>query len=398
MRICKIWDGDYPWDVRVEKVALSLTEAGHEVHLVARNTHRRPIREKLAEAQVHRLRPWWPLGRRLDAITMFPAFFNPRWITAVLRAARASRAEVLLVRDLPLAPTAIWLGRLLHIPVVLDMAENYPAMMRSLWDAGVHRRTDVLVRNPSLVAAVERWVLSRVDHTFVVVEESRDRLRALGVSPQRITIVCNTPSLSRLEELTPRVHSNGTPLELIYLGLLEAPRGIGVLIDAMARVRNEGISARLTVLGDGRERRNFEERARALGLETNAVRFLGRVPYADAVKLLQTADIGVVPHVANESWNTTIPNKLFDYMAGGLAVLTSNATPAARVVRESAAGLVFQYNDVGDCAAAIQTLADAEFRARCGAAGRRAVAERFHWELDAARMRAAMDRVAAGRD
>src|SRR3954468_7297078 len=70
MRICKIWDGDYPWDVRVEKVALSLTEAGHEVHLVARNTHRRPIREKLAEAQVHRLRPWWPLGRRLDAITM----------------------------------------------------------------------------------------------------------------------------------------------------------------------------------------------------------------------------------------------------------------------------------------------------------------------------------------
>ena len=37
MRICKIWDADYPWDVRVEKVARSLTEAGHEVHLVARN-------------------------------------------------------------------------------------------------------------------------------------------------------------------------------------------------------------------------------------------------------------------------------------------------------------------------------------------------------------------------
>src|SRR5258705_7513918 len=397
MRICKIWDADYPWDVRVEKVAHSLTEAGHQVHLVARNTQRRPAHERLPEAQMHRLRPWRILGRRLDAMTMFPAFFNPRWMSAILGTARRSRAELLLVRDLPLAPTAIWAGRLLGIPVVLDMAENYPAMMRSLWEVGVRRRTDVLVRNPSLVAAVECWVMARVDHTLVVVEESRDRLLSLGVAPERITVGCNTPPLSRLAELTPKVHANGARLELAYLGLLEAPRGIAVLIDAIARIRNAGIRARLTVLGDGRERRNFEARARGLGLDDESVRFLGRVPYTDAVRLLQAADVGVVPHAANESWNTTIPNKLFDYMAGGLAVLTSDAKTAARVVRENAVGLVFRDSDADDCAAAIRELADAEFRARCGAAGRRGGAERFHWELEAARMRAAIERIAAGR-
>jgi glycosyltransferase involved in cell wall biosynthesis len=397
MRICKVWDGDYPWDVRVEKVARSLTEAGHEVHLVARNRQRRPSHERLAEAQVHRLKPWRLLSERLDAMTMFPAFFNPRWIAAIMGTASATRAEIMMVRDLPLAPTAIWVARVLGIPVVLDMAENYPAMMRSLWDVGVHRRTDVLVRNPSVVAAVERWVLTRVDHTLVVVEESRDRLLALGVPPERITVVGNTPPLSRLQELPPRLHTNGEQLELIYLGLLEAPRGIGVLIDAMARARSTGLKARLTVLGEGRERRNFEERARALGLDDSTVRFLGRVPYTDAVRLLQAADVGVVPHAANESWNTTIPNKLFDYMAGGLAVLTSNAKPAARVVRENTAGVVFRDSDVADCAGAIQQLANAEFRARCGASGRRAVAERFNWELDAARMQTAMDRVSTSR-
>ena len=78
MRVCKIWDGDYPWDVRVEKVARSLTEAGHEVHLVARNRQRRPERERLSEAEVYRLKPWPLLGKRLDDATMFPAFFNPR--------------------------------------------------------------------------------------------------------------------------------------------------------------------------------------------------------------------------------------------------------------------------------------------------------------------------------
>jgi glycosyltransferase involved in cell wall biosynthesis len=276
------------------------------------------------------------------------------------------------------------------------MAENYPAMMRSLWDVGVHRKTDVLVRNPSVVAAVERWVLARVDHTLVVVEESRDRILALGVEPEQVTVVGNTPPISRLQELPPRLHTNGDPLELIYLGLLEAPRGIGVLVDAVARARSTGLRARLTVLGEGRERRNFEERAHALGLD-DTVRFLGRVPYADAVRLLQTADVGVVPHAANESWNTTIPNKLFDYMAAGLAVLTSDAKPAARVVRENGAGVVFHDSDVADCAAAIGRLADAEFRALCGASGRRAVAERFNWELDAARMRTAVDSVSKKR-
>jgi len=397
MRICKVWDGDYPWDVRVEKVARSLTEAGHEVHLVARNRQRRRAHEHLAEAHVHRLKPWSLLTERLDAMTMFPAFFNPRWIAAIMRTARAIRAEIMMVRDLPLAPTAIWVARVLDIPVVLDMAENYPAMMRSLWDVGVHRRTDVLVRNPSVVAAVERWVLARVDHTLVVVEESRDRILALGVRPERVTVVGNTPPMSRLQELPPRLHTNGEQLELIYLGLLEAPRGIGVLVDAMARARSTGLRARLTVLGEGRERRNFEERAHALGLDETTVRFLGRVPYTDAVRLLQTADVGVVPHAANESWNTTIPNKLFDYMAGGLAVLTSDARPAARVVRENAAGVIFRDSDAADCAAGIQRLADPEFRARCGASGRRAVAERYNWELDAARMRAALDSVSTNR-
>jgi glycosyltransferase involved in cell wall biosynthesis len=398
MRICKIWDADYPWDVRVEKVAHSLSDAGHEVHLIARNASRRPVDERLPEAHVHRLRPWPMLGRRLDAKTMFPAFVNPRWIAAILGTAKATRADMLMVRDLPLAPTAILAARLLRIPVVLDMAENYPAMMRSLWDVGVHRRTDFLVRNPAVVAAVERWVLARVDHTLVVVEESRDRLHALGVAADRITVVSNTPSLSRLRELTPKRHTDAERLELIYLGLLEAPRGIAVLLDAIARVREAGINLRLTVLGDGRERRNFEERARSLSLDTETVRFLGRVPYGEAVRFLQTAAVGVVPHSANESWNTTIPNKLFDYMAGGLAVLTSNAKPAARVVEESEAGLVFRDRDVSDCAAAIQRLADPEFRARCGTAGRRAVTERFHWELDAARMHAAIARVMAGRN
>src|SRR5690606_13666302 len=61
MRICKVWDAEYPWDVRVEKIARSLSEAGHTVHLVARNRDRRPTEEQLEECHVHRLAPLPPV-------------------------------------------------------------------------------------------------------------------------------------------------------------------------------------------------------------------------------------------------------------------------------------------------------------------------------------------------
>lgn len=394
MRVCKIWDGDYPWDVRVEKVARALTDAGHEVTLVARNRARRAVREKLPEADVRRLEPWGFLGGKLDDATSFPAFFNPRWVSAISRAVRESRANLILVRDLPLAPTAIWVGRRFGLPVVLDMAENYPAMLRGRVQLGVQRPTDIIVRNAVAAELVERWVIAHIDHVLVVVEESRDRIVGLGLPRDKVTVVSNTPPLARLQELAPRPHGAGDSLELIYLGLLEAPRGIGVLLEAVARARRAGVHARLTILGDGRERRAFEAQAASLDLVSPDVRFLGRVPYEEAVRLLQNADVGVVPHFASEHWNTTIPNKLFDYMAGGLAVLTSSAIPAARVVRESNAGLVFKDTDPDECAEAIVKLANPGIRAKLGASGRQAVASRYNWEADSRRLLATTERLA----
>ena len=384
MRICKIWDADYPWDVRVAKVASSLTSQGHEVHLVARNSAARVATETLPEATVHRLRAW-PVGHRLSAATMFPAFFNPRWIGAITATALQTKAEVLLVRDLPLAPTAVWVAKLLGIPCVLDMAENYPAMMQSLYDNQLQKPFDALVRNPRAVAAIERWVLRRVTKVAVVVEESEARLCNLGVAQSRIAVVGNTPPLARVESSKPKMHRNGT-LHLNYLGLLEGPRGLGVVLRAVALGRTRGQQLFLSVIGGGREAPEFRRLAESLGLDDDIVKFHGFVPNADALRLIAEADVGLVPHHATESWNTTIPNKLFDYMAAGLAVITSDAVPAARVVRETGSGAVYPHQDPEALATVFGELASAHVRAEHGRRGRAAVHARYHWELDAARL------------
>ena len=79
LRVVYLWDADYPWDVRTEKVCATLASAGHDVHVVARNRAWRSTRECLPEGTVHRMQPWRFAGRRLDNLLGFPLFFSPRW-------------------------------------------------------------------------------------------------------------------------------------------------------------------------------------------------------------------------------------------------------------------------------------------------------------------------------
>lgn len=381
-RVLYVWDADYPWDVRTEKVCRALVEAGHPVAIAARNSAWRADDEVLPEGRVLRMRPWRRLGPTLERQSSFPAFFNPRWVSHLIDAARQHGADLIMVRDLPLAPTALWVARRLGLPVVLDMAENYPAMIRDNWRTGRAKALDILVRNPALIARVERYVLPRMDHVITVVEESSDRVEALGVPRDRITCVSNRPPAARVRETTPRVQDAAGSVRFTYLGLMEMPRGIVDVLDAAAVLEREAMPIQVDLIGDGRDLALFQSRAKALGLAAPTVRFLGRLENREALRVVATADVGLVPHHADESWNTTIPNKLFDYMAAGLPVITSDAVPAARVVRESEAGLVYRSQDSDDLARCMRALADPALRAQFGAAGRRAIEMRHNWEAD----------------
>lgn len=385
-RVLYVWDGDYPWDVRTERVCAALTAHGYEVHLVARNRRWAPRHQRLSEAIVHRMPPWRALGRRVDGLLAFPAFFNPRWVSLLAETIRSARPDVIIVRDMPLCPTALHAGRRFGIPVLLDMAENYPALVRSNWEAKRHKLIDYAVRNPAAVAAVERYCVPRVDRVMVVIEESGERLaRELGVSPDRIDVVSNTPPRARAEHPRRVVRDADAPLEIAYLGIFAVPRGIGEMIDAAALLRDSGrVKFHMTLLGDGRDMAIFREHAARLGLTPEQVEFTGFVAHEQALSIVARAHVGVVPHRAVEAWNTTIPNKLFDYMAAGLAVITSDAAPVARVVRATRAGEVFRSGDASDLAGAIERLADPRRCAAAGDAGQRAILDRYHWEQDSA--------------
>lgn len=392
MRLLKLYDGDYPWDVRVEKMLRTLVGAGHEVTLVARNLRGRPRRERVDGAEMRRLPSF---GGRAGLLT-FPAFANPLWIHAARAAARECRPERVIVRDLPLAPLGVWLAARLGVPALVDMAEPYPEALRSNWQFDDLGGLDHLLRSPRAADLVERWVLRRSPRVLVVSPESAARLERLGLPPGRCTLVGNTPDLGRMDA-APRQAAvlppgfEGRPI-LLFTGILVGDRGVEVAVAGMKRLRERRPRPALVVIGDGRARPRFEKAVRDEGVQDD-VAFLGWMEHSALPAFIARADVGLLPFHACTHIHTTLANKLFDYMAKGLPVLASDARPMVRVLEETGAGLVFRAGDPDDFARqAAALLDDPARRAACGERGRKAVVETYQWAKDGERLLEAIER------
>lgn len=392
LTIVYIWDAEYPWDVRAEKVCATLTAAGHDVHLVARNRRQAAIVERLPEATVHRMPPWRPLGPRLDGWLGFPAFLNPRWLHLIDRVVRSVSADLIIVRDLPLCPAAIGIGRRRGVPILFDMAENYPALLQKIWETGRGRPLDWLVRNPGGARRVERFALARVDRIMVVIEEAADHIHKLGVPRGRIHVVSNTPPRARATPATRQ-----PTIDVAYLGIMELARGLGLLVDALSELAAMGTRVRTRLIGGGRDLDLIRTRARARGLGADVIEFTGFVPdHGVALAMMAEARIGILPHLVNDWARTTIPNKLFDYMAAGMAVLSSDPPPCRRIIEDSGAGRVFRSGDATDLAKVLgEMLGDNAKLAAHGRAGQAAIETRYNWEADALELLAAVNLTAS---
>jgi glycosyltransferase involved in cell wall biosynthesis len=307
MRVLFVYPSTYPWDVRVEKIATSLREQGHRVHLLSANFDRRESREELNGMVVHRLPrlPRW--AGPLQVAVSLPSPCNPVWFFAMRYLLGRQRFDVMIVRDLQVALAAIAAGRLAGVPVVLDLAENWPALLREWRHHEGWTLQNLLLRHPSPAGVIERLSIRHADHVIVVVEEMRDRLaNELHVSPARISVVMNTPTYRSYVQR----EKEGDRLVLVYLGEVHASRGLELAIRALALVLRRSGQARLRIIGRGKpaQERRLRDLAEKLGI-LKEVQFVEWMPQQEALRVAAEADIGLCPFPASALNDTTISTK-----------------------------------------------------------------------------------------
>ncbi|MDO9377316.1 MAG: glycosyltransferase family 4 protein [Nocardioidaceae bacterium] len=113
-----------------------------------------------------------------------------------------------------------------------------------------------------VAAAVEKLAASLPDHIVAASEGTAERLRGLGVAPDRLTVVPNGVDQAEIDAAP----TSTTVGELLCVGRLLAHKNVHVLLDAVALLHERGRAVTLTVIGTGPERERLLEQVDRLGL------------------------------------------------------------------------------------------------------------------------------------
>ncbi len=373
-----VLENDYPDDLRVEKEASALRHAGHDVHLLALEFGDRHRRERVGPLTVHRVRFPRTLHRKLHPTIVRTPIYGTLWRRWISRFVSDVRPDLLHAHDLPIAGPAVSIARRAGRPSIVDLHEMFPAAIREwgllgnplarwLYDADHWER-------------YERDVCRAADGVVVVVDEARAAIARHGVDPTRVTVVSNTDRVDFGHDVTARPVDEDGPVTFLYIGGFGPHRGLDTIVDAATHLPTDG-SIRIRLVGDGNTRAEIERRVRERSVGA-IVSVHPWVPKAQVAEEIGACHVGLVPHRRSPHTETTIPHKLFLYMAMGRPVLVSDCAPLARVAGDGPVGLVFASGDPADAARAMRELADPARRRSLGSMAAVRVASRYNWERD----------------
>lgn len=199
--------------------------------------------------------------------------------------------------------------------------------------------------------------------------------KIMGVDPSRIkrTYWGVAPTFLQV----PR-RRRSTISRYVYFGALTEEKGAFDLLHALARVRQLGRESwELRVAGWGEEDMLREEAA-TLGI-MEQVTFLGRLDHLELLKVLEWADLAILPSRA-ESFGLAIA----EAQAAGLPVISCRVGAVPEVVRDEITGWLVKARDTKALANAVITaMREPELAFRMGTVAREMVRTHFTWEATA---------------
>jgi glycosyltransferase involved in cell wall biosynthesis len=354
-------------DTRIfHKMCAGLARFGHEVHLVI------PADGDFSSkgVQIHALKQG---GTRLSRILVRP------WLAC--RVVLRLRPDLVHLHDPELLPLALFLQGLGY-KVVFDSHEDHPQ--------------DILDKD---------WLPAFLRKPFATGVAVLDRIAGRSLSG----IVAATPTIARAfdADRAEVIHNysilgKGGPVEsnaygqrrhaFAYVGALTEVRGVGVMVEAIRRLREHRPGALLEVAGDfdSIEFRGRIEKSPGWSfvefhewLERNAV-----------MKLLGSVRGGLLVLAPTPTHIVALPNKMFEYMEASLPVIASDFPLWRDIVERHRCGLLVNPADPSEVAEAMNWLLDHPEEAEAmGRAGRAAVMSEFNWQSEEQRLFALYDRI-----
>lgn len=339
-RLLVLTPAEFSRDVRAVRTARAARNAGYDVVAVCGQIS--------GETPVHvddvrvtrvgrpaRINPLWFGASADDRRESLPA----RELRALFRIARmlirsfglwraareGERADVVHAHDVDTLPAGYLLARRFRARLVYDAHELYsefeaPPPRVARW----------------LILVIERSLARRADAVLTVSEAvARELHIRLGLKAQPVAVV-NAPARSQYAAS----ESSHEPLRVVYQGGLGPGRDLD---DLLAAAQADGIelTIRIRMANPSALRTAVERRGLA-----NRVNVAEPVSPQRAIESLTEFDVGLIfdrPRTRNS--DLSVPNKFFEYLMAGLAVVVSDLETLGPLVRTEGVGRTYEARD-----------------------------------------------------
>jgi glycosyltransferase involved in cell wall biosynthesis len=341
------------------RACCELSRAGYEVHLIAAGEKKEAYQEK--GVTIHPLpecKSRWQRFTRASYVARVAADLKP---------------DLFHVHEPGLLSSV--LAKAGSRPVIYDVHETYLDILKS---------SDWIPRwtRPLAALAWDQWERQLVRRCAGIIVTTRQQSLRYEALHSRVRIIANYPHGQSVEDLPP-VKRDG--ITCVFAGVLRPDRGISQMLRAVALLKERGLVVRLALAGtplSDEYLSSLHAEAKRLGIE-KLMRYHGVLSNREAFIFQHQGSIGLIADLPYRYFLTVVPTKLMECMSLGLPVVCSDLPVYREVAGATGAGIMVDPTKPEKIADAIERLVlNPDLARQMGEAGRRAVRERFNWNIE----------------
>ena len=267
---------------------------------------------------------------------------------------KRERFDVLIASSPPFLPhvSGVFLAGLRRIPLVLEIRDLWPDYLVEMGVLNNRHAQHALF-------GLERWLLSKADHTVLVTESFRERVIGKGVPRERTDVIPNGVQLEQYyasDEPAPIPEAERRDGEFIvgYLGTFGRGQALATVVEAAALVGRRDDGIRFLLVGDGPDMPAVRAAIESTGARNVDIR--PPIPRTATRAFYNACDVSLVPLAPLKIFQETIPSKIFEVMACERPLVAGVSGEAGRIVVESRGGVRVDPGDPRQLADAILRL------------------------------------------
>ncbi len=270
-------------------------------------------------------------------------------------------------------PELMFVGKQLRskfqIPIVFDIHENIAVQILD--------KTYIPKALRGLVSIVYKKVEQYYLKYFHLIIAEHSYQHVYTNKGKSLTTVLNMPDLSHFE---PYINNNRVGNEIFYIGGISNERGLDVTLEALKILKSRETNFFMHYIGPISKEKIV---ALPLGEIKESIKFYGRMDSKEGFEISKKCVVGLSVLKPIKNYVGSYSTKIFEYMAIGLPVITSNFPLYQNVVERYHCGYCVEPYSSKELADSIEELIlNPDLANQMGSNGKKAVKEEFSWHSE----------------